>query len=105
MGKFPDYVTSVRIPFDSWKELNEKKEEKLFKSIAEGVLTYFLLGMKIEKFKQQIKDPEFLKSINELKHNDKIFEWLETLTESQKEGISFAIQIDRENHHKQEKFV
>ena len=105
MVKYPDYISTIRVPFDLWEQINKKVEQKMFRSIPEALRTYCQLGMKIEQFKEQIKDPEFLKSIDELKRNDSIFEWLATLSSEQKGAIKFAIEVERDALVKQTKFV
>lgn len=101
----PAVLTSIKWPLDLYHLLNAKVEAKTFPNFSEAVRAYAQLGLRVESFKYEIKNPEFLKSIDELKMNDSIFEWLETLSQTQKEAISFAIQIDREKHVQQVKFV
>jgi len=96
---------TIRTPQDLWNMLSEKVDDKTFPNISDAYRSYALLGLKIESYKAQIKDPEFLKSIEEMRQNNSIFEWLATLSESQKEGISFALQMDKESRYKQAKFV
>jgi metal-responsive CopG/Arc/MetJ family transcriptional regulator len=93
------------LPIELVQELDSKVEDRTFSCRAEALRAYCQLGLKAEQFKKQIKDPEFLKSIDEMKQNDGIFEWLATLTPDQENAIAFAIQMDKEQRTKQVKFV
>jgi metal-responsive CopG/Arc/MetJ family transcriptional regulator len=93
------------LPIELVEKLDKKVEDRTFSCRAEALRAYCQLGLKAEHFKKQINNPEFLRSIEELKHNDGIFEWIATLTEQQEDAIAFAIQMDKEQRYKQVKLI
>jgi len=105
MKDFPDFVTSIRIPFNMFEELRDKMKQKNVTSISEGIRTYCQLGLWVERIKHQVDDPTFIKKIDDLKQGNKLFEWTATLSEEQARAIRDAISLDLDARVKQEKFV
>ena len=105
MKEFPDFVTSIRIPFGMFDELRTKMKEKNIDSISEGIRSYCQLGLWVERIKHQVNDPDFLKKIDQLKEGNKLFEWVETLSEEQARAIRDAISLDLDSRLKQERFI
>lgn len=105
MKEFPDFVTSIRIPFEMFTELKEKMKDKNMTSISDGIRSYCQLGLWVERIKHQVNDPEFLKKIDDLKQGNKLFEWTATLSEEQARAIRDAISMDLDSRLKQEKFI
>lgn len=99
------FVVSIRLPLDLWQELGRKIEEHKFPSISEALRSYTILGMKIESFKHEISNPDFMKTIDELKQGNALFEWFATLQVEQIEAISLAAQMEKENRFKQEQLT
>lgn len=99
------FIVSIRLTLDLWNDLAKKVEEKVFPSMSEALRSYCILGLKIESFKHSIKDPEFMKSINDLKKGNAIFEWFHTLSNDEIEAMSLAAQLEKESRVKQEKFL
>jgi len=90
---------SLRIPLDLMDKLvNAIKEEK-FDSISEAMRSYIELGMHIQSYQPKIKDPEFLKSIEELKKTDGVIRWINTLTDVQIDAIATALQMEKNNRY------
>ena len=62
------------------------------------------LGCKVLRHQEMMKDPakatEFQKKMQEAVHQDKIFEWAATLTESQIDGFLMALQMEKEGRYK-----
>lgn len=59
------------LPIELLEKLETKVKEKKFVSIVKAIRSYIKIGMHVESYKTIIKDPEFLKSIEELKTNQK----------------------------------
>jgi len=90
---------SLRIPLELVEKLENAVKIKKFPSVAEAIRSYVLVGMHVESYKRMIKDPEFLKSIERLKQNEGIFQWIETLTAEQADAIKMAIEMDKEKRY------
>jgi len=87
---------SIRIPVPLLEKLIRSVEEEKFSSISMAFRSYAELGIHVESFRTSIKDPEFLKSIDELKQGNKIFEWVETLTDQQTDAMVHALKMEQE---------
>lgn len=105
MKEYPDFVTSIRVPFIMFEELKIKMKEKNITSISEGIRSYCQLGLWVERIKHQVDSPEFIKKIDDLKQGNALFEWTSTLSEEQARAIRDAITLDLDSRVKQEKFV
>lgn len=89
-------IISLRVPLEFLDQMEQAVKEEKFSSVSEAIRTYAEVGIRTEKFKMTITDPEFLKSIDELKQTDGIFDWLETLSDSQADAIASALQFEKE---------
>jgi len=87
---------SLRISLELLQKLENGVKENKFPSVSEAIRSYVTVGMHVESYKMMIKDPEFLKSIDELKKTEGIFQWIETLTDSQADAIATALTMDKE---------
>lgn len=90
---------SLRLPLDLLDKLEKTVNEGKFTSMAEAVRSYVKVGMHVESYKTMIKDPEFLKSIEELKQTEGIFQWTETLSDEQADAIAMALKMEKEKRH------
>lgn len=95
----------LRVPLDLLEQIDKKVEEKKFGNRTNAVLSYLQMGLHVESFKTSIKDPEFLKHIDDLKQGNSLFEWAETMTDDQRDAIASAIQFVKENKYVQQKFI
>ena len=91
---------SLRLPVAFLENLEKSVKEEKFESVSQGMRYYIELGMLAESFKPSVKDPEFVKSIKELKQNDGLFDWIETLTFEQADAIASALEMTRANRIK-----
>lgn len=105
MKQYPDFVTSIRIPFEMFEELKGKMQEKKINTVSEGIRSYCQLGLWVERIKTEVKNPEFIKKIDELKQGNALFEWSQTLTEEQARAVRDAITLDLDSRIKQVRFV
>ncbi len=87
---------SLRIPLDLLDQLENKVKEGKFQSIAEAMKSYIKVGIHVESYKTMIKDPAFLKSIEELKQTEGLFDWIETLKDNEVDAIASALQMEKE---------
>ena len=58
--------------------------------------SYIKVGIHVESYKTMIKDPAFLKSIEELKQTEGLFDWIETLKDNEVDAIASALQMEKE---------
>lgn len=93
------YPFSIRLPQELLEKLENSLKDGKFPSISEAIRAYVTVGIHVESLKTQIKDPEFLKSIEELKKTEGIFDWIDTLTESQEDAIATALQMKKEQRY------
>ncbi len=87
---------SLRIPLDLLERLENTVKNNKFPSVSEAIRSYIAVGMHVESYKTMIKDPEFLKSIEELKQTEGIFTWIETLEDQQVDAIATALKMEKE---------
>ncbi len=89
-------VFNLRVSLELIDRLETEVKQEKFKSVSDAIRQYCDLGIKVESFKTSIKDPEFIKSIGELKQTDGVFQWIETLTDEQTDAIAYALQMEKE---------
>jgi len=87
---------NLRLPIELRKKLEVSVNEGKFQSISDAIRSYVQIGIHVESYKTMIKDPEFLKSIEELKKTEGIFNWIETLSEEQSDAIAMALKMEKE---------
>jgi len=87
---------SIRMSLDFLDKLENSVKSGKFASVSEALRSYSEVGMYVESYKTVIKDPEFLKSIEELKRTEGVFHWLETLTDEQADAITTALKMEKE---------
>jgi len=87
---------SLRVPLELMDKLVDAVKEDKHADISKAMRSYIEIGMLVESYKPKIKDPEFLKTIEELKQNDSIFDWTKSLTDAQLDAIVTALGIEKE---------
>lgn len=95
----------LRVPLDLLQQIDKKVTERKFTNRTDAVLSYIQMGIHVESFKASIKDPEFLKHIDELKQGNQLFEWAETLKDNERDAIASALQFVKESKFSQHKFI
>ncbi len=80
-------------------KLENKVNEGKFQSISEAIKSYIEVGMHVESYKTMIKDPAFLKSIEELKQTEGLFQWTETLKDNEVDAIASALKYEKEKRY------
>ena len=106
MGIKRSSVISLRIENELLDKLEKTTQlpEKKFNSVSEAIRNYTELGMLTESYQHEIKNPEFIKSVEELKQGDKVFEWLQTLNDTQLDAIFMASKMEKEGRYVQATF-
>ena len=96
-------VISLRIDNDILDTIEAKAKESEM-SESKTIRNYIKLGILTESFKHEIKNPDFLKSIDALKEGDALIEWSQTLTKDQRSAIRFALDEQDQLEYKQTRF-
>ena len=92
-------LLSLRMSNDMLDKLENKVKENKFGSISEAIRSYVEVGMYIESCKTMIRDPAFLKSIEELKQTEGLFQWIETLKDNEVDAIASALKFEKEKRY------
>ena len=90
---------SLRISLELLEKIEKAVQEKKFASVSEAMKYYIELGILVESYKTTIKDADFVRTIGQLKQNDSIFQWLETLTDEQTDAIAYALNMEKEKRN------
>ncbi len=90
---------SLRLPLDLLDKLENSVKDGKFLNVSEAIRSYIQVGIHVESYKTMIKDPEFLKSIEELKQTEGIFQWIETLNDQQMDAIATAFKMEKEKRY------
>ena len=92
-------LLSLRIPNDMLDMLENTVKEGKFENVSKAIRSYVELGMHVESLKSMIKDPVFLKSIEELKQTEGLFQWTETLKDNEVDAIASALKFEKEKRY------
>ena len=103
MGIKRSSMISFRI--ENWllDELEEDVKQKLFPSVSDAVREYTKLGRLARKYKNKLVDPQFLKTIEDLKKNDSLFQWAAALKDNELDALIYAMKMEKEGRHAQTK--
>lgn len=78
------------------EKLDKLVLKKEFKDRSDGIRQLVTVGTFVLENKPKIKDPEFIRSMEELRKNDSIIDWTRSLTDSELYAIYQAIELERE---------
>ena len=88
----------IRIEFEVLERIDELVKDNEFRTTAEGIRECTKLGLKVYYYRDIMNNPQekaqFFDKLTQNIKNDKIFEWIKTLSPSQMEGIMMAIQME-----------
>lgn len=82
------------------RQFEEKMREKGMSSLSETIRMYSELGLFIDNIKHEVKNPEFLRQLEEIMNENKIFEWTSSMTDDQLNAIKMAVELEREQRYK-----
>jgi Arc/MetJ-type ribon-helix-helix transcriptional regulator len=94
-------IVNIRFDDDLITKLNQLVSDATFENVSSAVRELIHIGLLTLNYKQQIKDPEFVKSVDELKQNDNLFNWIETLNQNQQDALFYTLKMTRENRYEQ----
>lgn len=97
--------TIVNFRIENWllDELENDVKEHKFKSVSEAIREYVQLGRLADKYKNKISNADFLKTVDELKKNDSLFEWAASLKDNELDALTYAIKMEKEGRYAQAK--
>ena len=90
---------SLRMSIDLFDKLELKVKERTFGNMSQAIRSYIEVGMHVESYETMIKDPAFLKSIEELKQTEGLFQWTETLKDNEVDAIVSALKYEKEKRY------
>ena len=90
---------SLRMPNNLLDRLENAVKDGKFRSISEAIREYTEVGMHVETYKTKIKDPKFLKSIEELKKTEGVFKWTEKLSDEEVDAVATALKMEKEKRY------
>ena len=90
---------SLRLPLGLLEKLENSVKEGRYSSVAEAIRTNVEVGFLVESYKAMIKVPEFIKSIDDLKQREGIFQWFDPLTDGQVDAIFTAAKMEKEKRY------
>lgn len=95
--------TIVQIRMDDLliTQLNKLVEDQTFSDVSKAVRELIQVGLLTLNYKQQIKDPDFVESVDKLQQNDNLFNWIETLTQSQQDALFYLLKMNKDNRYEQ----
>jgi hypothetical protein len=98
--KMPMQLLRTYIPFEMLLSIKDWVKKKPFKSESEATRYFMDIGMKIESMKSIMEDPEkskqFIDEMKKMMKADQIFNWIETLDDTQLLGMSQAVSVEKE---------
>lgn len=103
---FDDNPLHIRMKRSVNDRIDQLIANRQFKDRSSACRYMLEFGLLAYSFKHEIKNPEFIKSVNLLKDGNKIFDWaggLESI--SQIEGFILALQMEKEQRMKLGKFL
>lgn len=95
--------TIVQIRMDDLliTQLNKLVEDNTFSDVSKAIRELIQVGLLTLNYKQQIKDPDFVESVDKLQQNDNLFNWIETLTQSQQDALFYLLKMNKDNRYEQ----
>jgi len=84
-------------------DLDEVIKSNKYPNVSEAIRELTKIGIKLYNYREMIKNPklseEFRKKMHGLVQNDKVFDWTNTLTDSELDGFFMAIQLEKEKRY------
>lgn len=96
--KLPMILKRVHFEAETLEKLSKYwGDGKDFKYEAEAIRTFVEYGMQLLEYKKLMQDPktreEFISKMQSMMKDEKVFDWLNTMTEMELSGLAGAITI------------
>jgi hypothetical protein len=93
------------MPYELLEQIDQVRTAGHFDSEAETIRQILKVGIFIYTMKNEVKDPEFINKMKAVIKDEKLFDWLETMTTEQLQGIKTASEIVIDGKYKQKKLL
>jgi hypothetical protein len=80
-------------------------EEKNIHNFSKAVISLLQISFLVKNASIQMQDPEYLKKLEEIWHENKLFEWTGNMSPEQLRTIKTAVEIELDQRVKQEKLI
>ncbi len=104
-NKLPMILKRINFTYEMLEQISEVQEKGHIESENETVRQLVRMGIFIHTMKSQVKDPAFMDKMKGVIKNEQLFEWLETMTTEQLQGIKTASEYVIEGKYKQKKLA
>ena len=100
---------SIRMPIKIVLQLRKEahmkgfvdpKIPKLYDNVTQAIITKIKVADQVSRFKTQLNNPEFLKSIKQLRKGDDLIKFVATMDNEMKEALKFILQNDLDYNFK-----
>lgn len=82
-------------------EIDAQLQREKFRSRSHAIRYFIRLGRKIDYFKTNCKDPEFVKKMKESWNEYEIMNWADNVSPEERETISMALEISKDSRYKE----
>ena len=97
----PMILKRIHMPYDLLEQIDEVRKAGSFHSEAETIRQILKVGIFIYTMKHEVKDPAFVEKMKAIIDDEKLFDWLGTMTTQQLQGIKTASEMVIEGKYKQ----
>jgi len=103
--KVPMILKRIHFAYETLQQIDEIKTKGHFPSEAETIRQIVKVGIFVHTMKSNVKDPDFISKMQEVLKDEKLFDWLETMTTEQLQGIKVASEMVIEGKYKQKNLL
>jgi hypothetical protein len=105
MIKVPMILKRIHMPYEMLEQIAEVQETGHIESEAETVRQLIKMGIFVQTMKSKVNDKDFIEEMKKTIKDEKIFDWLETLSTDQLSGLKTASEIVMDGKYKQKKLI
>lgn len=97
----PNSTVTVRLSFQLVTELNKLVMEKKYRDRSDAITQFIRVGLKLDEIKTKSSDPNFTKYLEEMRQNDSILDWTNSLSTDMLAGVQQVVQyqLDERSRH------
>jgi hypothetical protein len=105
MIKVPMILKRINFPYEMLVQIAEVQEKGHIESENETVRQLVKMGIFVHTMKSNVNNPDFINEMKKVIKDEKLFDWLETLSTEQLQGIKTASEIVIDGKYKQKKLL
>jgi hypothetical protein len=103
--KVPMILKRINFPYEMLQQIAEVQEAGHIESENETVRQLVKIGIFVQTMKSKVNDKEFMEQMKKTIKDEKMFDWLETLTPDQLSGLKTATEIVLDGKYKQKQLI